>query len=380
MIKPTSVFDISNHSCFVRDNVDELVIDIARVMMTEGVEVCPRGEKTKELRNCYISVPATRSLTTLPSRRSSPFHQLGEALWVLAGRNDVAWLEMFLHRASDFSQDGKTWRTAYGRRLREWDNHIDQIKDAVSRLNHDPYTRQAVSCIWNSSLDIVPENPSPFVGYPCHMILNFSIRDSCLDVTVFARSCDMMWGLTGANIPEWSLLNMLMARTLGISPGRVNILICSLHLYEHHFERAEKMLKKHREGAEHSLYNDHPEGVAYDVAPVHFDACLSIGHLFFLTQAVWRISDRLCTSYESVDDSLYGLHAKCDTDGIPLLYDVVVALACYNALYRMKPHGASDSFYLKCRDILNTVHDGFLRNLFFAHLRRKGVRLLPKGL
>jgi thymidylate synthase len=56
----------------------------------------------------------------LPGRNNNVFAQLAETAWVLAGRNDLAFLGHYLPRVADFSDDGRTWRGAYGPRIRRW--------------------------------------------------------------------------------------------------------------------------------------------------------------------------------------------------------------------------------------------------------------------
>src|SRR6185437_6210665 len=88
-------------------------------VVDQGSNVVVRDRATRELvgRLTTIERPLERYLF-LPKRHNDVFAQFAETMWVLAGRDDVAWLARYLPRASDYSDDGYTWHGAYGPRLR----------------------------------------------------------------------------------------------------------------------------------------------------------------------------------------------------------------------------------------------------------------------
>ena len=55
-----------------------------------------------------------------PSRDANPFFHLFEALWMLAGRDDLKFVSRFNKRMKDFSDDGVTLNGAYGYRWKEY--------------------------------------------------------------------------------------------------------------------------------------------------------------------------------------------------------------------------------------------------------------------
>jgi hypothetical protein len=54
-------------------------------------------------------------------RDANPFFHLLESLWMLAGRNDVAYPAGIVKTMVDFSDDGRTYNGAYGYR---WRHHF----------------------------------------------------------------------------------------------------------------------------------------------------------------------------------------------------------------------------------------------------------------
>lgn len=100
------------------------------------------------------------------ARDANPFFHLYEALWMLAGRNDVAPLAYYDERSQVFSDDGKTLNGAYGyrwRHAREEDGYhvpaghrgVDQLDILVNHLKADPTSRRAVLQMWNVEDDLL---------------------------------------------------------------------------------------------------------------------------------------------------------------------------------------------------------------------------------
>lgn len=96
-----------------------------------------------------------------PERDANAAFHMYEALWMLAGRNDVAPLAYYNKRMAEFSDDGKTFNAAYGRRWRfvrceDCGGHaVDQLKLIVAHLKAKPDSRRAVLQIWSVEDDLL---------------------------------------------------------------------------------------------------------------------------------------------------------------------------------------------------------------------------------
>lgn len=184
-------------------------------------------------------------------RDANPFFHLVEAMWMLAGRNDVELLDMFNKNMKNYSDDGISFRGAYGYRWRRHFGH-DQIKTVIDMLSGDPYTRRAVIQIFDSMHD---HHPSKDV--PCNTTVYFNALENELDMTVCCRSNDVIWGAYGANAVHFSFLHEVVAHATGMELGHYRQLSNNYHIYEPHWP-----LMNYRVQPE--------EGYPYPIIPLEF--------------------------------------------------------------------------------------------------------------
>lgn len=204
----------------------------------DGTKVKVRGSITRELlgRSFVIERPLERCIT-IPGRLNNIAAAIVESMWVLAGRNDIAALAPYLPRAKDFSDDGITWRAGYGPRLRDW-HGVDQIDNVRRLLLADPYSRRGVISLFDPAVDY-----DASLDVPCNNWLHFLRRENALDLFITVRSNDIIWGFSGINSFEWSLLHELMASWTGAAVGRQHWSVSSMHIYERHFGRSATILE-----------------------------------------------------------------------------------------------------------------------------------------
>lgn len=193
--------------------------------------------------------PLERVLFNGP-RDANPFFHLYEALWMLAGRNDVAPLAYYSGKIGDIaSDDGQTFNGSYGYRWRHADTSVmerDQLDILIEHLHDNPQSRRAVLQMWNVEDDLMNINESKDVC--CNLCVCFSLRHTSdtydrldetqtaipccsLDMTVFNRSNDLIWGSLGANFVHFTLLQEYIACALGVSVGVYNQVSNNLHCY-----------------------------------------------------------------------------------------------------------------------------------------------------
>lgn len=223
------------------NSATEALPHLLNKLLTEGSVVPSRNGETRELTMQHITLDQTADpYLATPGRKASLPAQIAETMWILAGRNDVGWLSNYLPQAPKFSDDGKVWRGGYGPRLRKFagiSEDVDQLQYIIDLLKEDPESRRAVFAIYDPAVD-----SHPGLDIPCNCILHFLPRDGVLHAHVFTRSNDAMWGWSGINQFEWSILTQVVAAYAGLKPGSVTFSISSLHLYDHHYDKAQRIV------------------------------------------------------------------------------------------------------------------------------------------
>ena len=179
-----------------------------------------------------------------PTRDANPFFHLIEGLWMLAGRNDLAWLERFNKNMKQFSDDGMIFHGAYGHR---WMHHfgiwrdtsvpeipasefdsINQLQVVIDKLKKDPRDRRVVLTMWDPVVDLQHTG----VDIPCNTHIYFRNHGGYLQMTVCCRSNDMIWGAYGANAVHFSMLQEYVAGMCGCDVGSMFQLSNNFHVYK----------------------------------------------------------------------------------------------------------------------------------------------------
>lgn len=160
-----------------------------------------------------------------PTRDSNPFLGFFEGLHILAGRDDVKFLSDIVANMANYSDDGKVFHGAYGNRLRNAEGG-DQLRGAIDRLRANKEDRRVVMTIrrsddmWYAGKDT-----------PCNLMVDLKIRDNELQMTVFNRSNDTIWGMMGTNVVQFSMLQEYIAAAVGVDVGSYHQVTTSMHVY-----------------------------------------------------------------------------------------------------------------------------------------------------
>lgn len=168
-------------------------------------------------------------------RDANPFFHLFESIWMLAGKNDVAFVKQFNSNIENYSDDGLTFHGAYGHRWRHWarDNEgpsgiktFDQIPLILKELKKEG-SRRAVLSMWNPTRDLGRNG----LDLPCNTHIYFRMVGGGLNMTVCNRSNDIVWGMFGANAVHMSLLQEYIALELGVGIGSYFQISNNAHVY-----------------------------------------------------------------------------------------------------------------------------------------------------
>ena len=166
-------------------------------------------------------------------RDQNPFFTLLEAIWMIAGRNDVEFVKRFNSRMGDFSDDGVRLNGAYGHRWRRRFG-VDQLVTIIHHLQKNPESRRAVLTMWGVAQDLSVIDRSKDVC--CNSHVYFDLRGGKLNMTVCCRSNDAVWGCYGANAVHFSFLQEFMAHALDSDVGVYRQFSNNLHAYQHLYD------------------------------------------------------------------------------------------------------------------------------------------------
>jgi thymidylate synthase len=161
----------------------------------------------------------------------NPAFALAEIVWIIRGREDLAFLTHWNPKYPDFVGQSSQAHGAYGARLRKR-NGVDQLHLAFQTLKCKPDSRQVVLQIWNSTLDLPVNQGAPqSLDIPCNIVSSLKLRDGRLHWLQVLRSNDVHLGMPH-NFVQFTALQEIMAGWLGCEVGTYTHLADSLHLYE----------------------------------------------------------------------------------------------------------------------------------------------------
>ncbi len=179
-------------------------------------------------------------LTTKKLHLKSIIHEL---LWFLQGDTNVKYLQENGVRIWNEWADPITGDLGhiYGYQWRSWPDykggHIDQIKEAVETIRHNPASRRIIVSAWNVA-DLDNMNLPP-----CHAFFQFYVADGRLSLQLYQRSADSFLGVP-FNIASYALLLQMMAQVTGLKAGDFVHTLGDTHIYLDHLEQVKLQLTR----------------------------------------------------------------------------------------------------------------------------------------
>ena len=116
---------------------------------------------------------------------------------------------------------------------------IDQVRDCLDKLIHDPTSRRILFHGWNPA--VLDEIALP----ACHIAycLNANVAKRELSMTLWQRSADTPLGVCG-NLTGASIILSLMARLTGFTPRHLTWFGSDVHIYENQLDMVNEQLKR----------------------------------------------------------------------------------------------------------------------------------------
>ena len=215
-----------------------------RAMMRSDEQnlVGSRDGSTTELLHAILHLRDPRQRWLIARQPAmNPAFALAEVIWILAGRQDSAFVNHWNPKLPKFAGEGEIYHGAYGWRLRD-EHGIDQLQRAYEALRSNPENRQVVLQIWKPLLDLPSADGSPVAkDIPCNVCSLLKLRDGQLHWTQIMRSNDLILGLPH-NLVQWTTIQEILAGWLGVEVGPYTHFSDSLHVYERDWSSVEMAL------------------------------------------------------------------------------------------------------------------------------------------
>lgn len=131
----------------------------------------------------------------------------------------------------DFEVERGNWEYTYHQRMQ------NQIEAVIQELKRNPYSRRAVIRVAEPN-DILMNDP------PCLQLIQYQLRDNCLDCTVYFRSNDL-WEATFMNAFALIEIQQLIASELNVLVGTYRHIAENAHIYKKDFEAFKSFVNKY---------------------------------------------------------------------------------------------------------------------------------------
>lgn len=195
-----------------------------------------RGSLTKEILNVTVSIKKplrntnTGDFFNIKSKVSDILDVRVPEGYFWEGDKLKVYTKQFI------SDDKQGFVYTYGNRLRTHFDGVDQINEAIKRLNNYRESRRAISITWDQVIDTQTDE------VPCMILVDFKIRDDKLYTTALWRSHDI-YGAWFPNTVGLTYLAQYVSERVHAAIENITIHSISAHIYEVNFPESEKLLE-----------------------------------------------------------------------------------------------------------------------------------------
>jgi thymidylate synthase len=227
------------------------------------------GTGTKSLFGTQLSFDVSNSFPILTTKKVYWKGVVEELLWFIRGEHDSSKLEEkgvkiwtgnttreFLDKKGMTNFPEKSIGLGYGVQWRSWGSEyesgvygneivfkinkntgIDQLANVINTIKNNPNDRRMIVSAWNVAE--IDKMALP----PCHLLYQFDVNDGKLNCQWYQRSVDTFLGLP-FNISSYALLMCLVAKVVGLQPGKLTFAGGDTHLYLNHIDQANEQISR----------------------------------------------------------------------------------------------------------------------------------------
>ena len=209
------------------NTLDDLLREVLQKLLDTPTKVKASRGESREVFGAMLHLTNPRARLSRSEAKGKLFSALGELFWYLSGDTKLDFIDYYIPgRFQVESDDGERVRSGYGERLFAHQG-INQINNVIQLLRDKRSSRRAVIQLFDAS-DLAGQ----YKSIPCTCTLQFAIRDEKLSLFVSMRSNDAYIGLPH-DVFAFTMLQEIVARSVGAELGEYKHCAGSLHLYDH---------------------------------------------------------------------------------------------------------------------------------------------------
>jgi thymidylate synthase len=213
---------------FKASTLDDLMRHAIECLQADGLHISPTKGGCTEVAAASFELTNPRARVSRSVSRGRLFSALGELCWYLSGSSRTDDIAYYVKYYQQIDEAGEIFG-AYGPRLFSFDG-VDQINAVIQLLRRNPTSRRAVIQLFDHE-DIVEAH----ADVPCTCALQYLLRDGQLAAITYMRSNDLFLGLPH-DFFCFTMLQELIARSIGAEIGIYHHIVGSLHAYDQNFE------------------------------------------------------------------------------------------------------------------------------------------------
>ncbi|MGO1181783.1 MAG: thymidylate synthase [Micrococcaceae bacterium] len=223
--------------------------DLLAEVLAEGTVKTDRtGTGTRSVFGRQLRFDLSETFPLITTKRVHFKSIAYELLWFLRGDSNVRWLqERGVSIWDEWADENGDLGPVYGVQWRSWPTpsgaHVDQIATVLERLRTTPDSRRHLVTAWN------PAEVDEMALPPCHALFQFYVAPGedgapgTLSCQLYQRSADMFLGVP-FNIAQYSLLTLMFAQQLGLTPGEFVWTGGDVHIYSNHEDQVREQLSR----------------------------------------------------------------------------------------------------------------------------------------
>ena len=218
-------------------------LDLCERVLREGVRKEDRtGTGTMSVFGHQMRFNLEEGFPLLTTKKLHLKSIIYELLWFLQGNTNVNYLQEHGVRIwNEWADEKGELGPVYGHQWRSWPDYkggsIDQIKQVVEQIKHNPDSRRMIVSAWNVAE--VNDMALP----PCHTLLQFYVANGKLSLQLYQRSADIFLGVP-FNIASYALLLQMMAQVTGLRAGDFVHTLGDAHIYLNHLDQVHLQLTR----------------------------------------------------------------------------------------------------------------------------------------